>query len=178
VRGEAYFEVARDPARPFFVEANAFAVRAVGTAFAVSSRKSEVIVTVAEGVVRVAPRATPAHEYAGDTPPELSVQLVADQQLRIKDAWPPTPGEVDVRYELAWRDRQLMFRSGDTLSDAVEEFNLRNRVQLRLDPDAATVPVRGSFDAADPVAFAQTMDGTAPITVEKLSPDLLLIKRE
>ena len=60
VRGEAYFKVAKDPARPFFVQANAFAVRAVGTEFAVSRRKREVIVTVAEGSVRVAPSAKSA----------------------------------------------------------------------------------------------------------------------
>ena len=71
------------------------------------------------------------------------MRIVADQQLRIAGTWPVTPSRVDVRYELAWRERQLMFRFGDTLADAVEEFNLRNRVQLRLDPSAAALPVRG-----------------------------------
>lgn len=177
-RGEAYFKVAKDPARPFFVRANAFAIRAVGTEFAVSRRKSGLIVTVAEGSVRVAPSATSARDGTGHIPLELSVLIAADQQLRIAGTWPVTPSQVDVRYELAWRDRQLMFRFGNTFADAVEEFNLRNRVQLRLDPSAAALPVRGSFDASDPVSFAQTMDGTAPISVERLSPDLLLIKAE
>jgi transmembrane sensor len=177
-RGEAYFKVAKDPTRPFVVQANAFAVRALGTEFAVSRRKREWIVTVAQGSVRVAPSAQSARDDTASSPLELSVRIVADQQLRIADTWPVTPSEVDVRYELAWRDRQLMFRSGDTLANAVEEFNLRNRVQLRLDPSAAALPVRGSFDASDPVAFAQTMDGTSPVAVERLSPDLLLIKAE
>lgn len=101
--------------------------------------------------------------------------IVADQQVRIRDAWPVAPTQIDVRYALAWRARQLMFGPGDTLADAVEEFNLRNRLQLRLDPSAAALPVRGSFDASDPVAFALTMDGTAPIFVERLAPDLLLL---
>jgi transmembrane sensor len=177
-RGEVYFKVAKDPARPFLVQANDYAVRAVGTEFAVSRRKSELIVTVAEGSVRVAPSVRSARADATDTPPELSVQIVADQQLRIAGTWPVTPSQVDVRYELAWRERQLMFRFGDTLADAAEEFNLRNRVQLRLDPSAAALPVRGSFDASDPVAFAQIMDGTSPIAVERLAPDLLLIKAQ
>jgi transmembrane sensor len=176
VRGEAYFKVAKDPARPFFVQANAYAVRAVGTEFAVSRRKSELIVTVAEGSVHVAPSAGSARGDATGTPAELSVRIVADQQLRIADTWPVTPSRVDVRYELAWRERQLMFRFGDTLADAVEEFNVRNRVQLRLDPSAAALPVRGSFDASDPVAFAQIMDGMPPIAVARLAPDVLLIK--
>jgi transmembrane sensor len=176
VRGEAYFKVAKDPARPFFVQANAYAVRAVGTEFAVSRRKSELIVTVADGSVHVAPSAGSVRDDAAEIPPELSVRIVADQQLRIAGTWPVTPSRVDVRYELAWRVRLLLFRFGDTLADAVEEFTLRNRVQLRLDPSAAALPVRGSFDASDPVAFAQIMDGMSSIAVERLAPDLLLIK--
>jgi transmembrane sensor len=171
-RGEAYFKIAKDPARPFFVQANAFAVRATGTEFAVARRKSEVIVTVAAGSVRVAP----GSRWNGGS--ELSVRIAANQQLRISDTWPATPRQVDVRYELAWRERQLMFRAGDTLADAVEEFNLRNRIQLQLDPRAAALPVRGSFDASDPVAFARTMDGTAPVAMEQLSPDSLRIELE
>jgi transmembrane sensor len=175
LRGEAYFKVAKDPTRPFFVHANAFAVRAVGTEFAVSRRERELIVTVTEGAVRVAPNAKSASD---DSAPELGVPVVADEQLRIADTWPATPSHIDVHYELAWRDRQVMFRAGDTLAHAVEEFNRRNRVQLRLDPSAAALPVRGSFDASDPEAFARTMDGTSSIAVERLSQGVLLIKAE
>jgi transmembrane sensor len=172
-RGEAYFKVAKDAARPFVVEANAFAVEAVGTQFAVTRRASELIVTVAEGFVRVAPSSSAAR--AGAVPLELSVPIVADQQLRIAGTWPVTPDQVDVRYALAWRDRQVMFRAGDTLADAAEEFNGRNRVQLRLAPGVAPLPVRGSFDASDPLAFAQTIDKTSPVAVRRLSADTLLV---
>lgn len=175
-RGEAYFKVAKDPLRPFQVEANTFAVLAVGTEFAVSRRKGEVIVTVSEGVVRVAPSAGSKKPGAGD-----DVQIRADYQLRIAgmDTWPVQPSRIDIRHELAWRNRQLMFQIGDTLAEAVEEFNLRNRVQLQLDPRAAGLPVRGSFDAADPVAFAQTVDRTSSrVAVQKLAAEILLIKAE
>jgi transmembrane sensor len=171
-RGEACFKVAKDPARPFFVQANAFAVRATGTEFAVARRNSELIVTVAEGSVRVAPS---SRSEGGN---DLSLPIAADQQVRIVATWPTTPRHVDVRYELAWRERQLMFRAGDTLADAVEEFNLRNRIQLQVDPRVAAVPVRGSFDASDPIAFARIMDGTAPVAIERLSPDSLRIEPE
>ena len=172
-RGEAYFKVAKDPARPFSVRATAFAVRATGTEFAIARRKNELIVTVVEGSVRVAPS---SRSKGGDD--ELSVPIAADEQLRIADTWPATPRQVDVRYELAWRERQLMFRAGDTLADAVEEFNLRNRIQLQLDPPAAAVPVRGIFDASNPVAFARIMDSTAPVAIEQLSADLLRIESD
>jgi transmembrane sensor len=172
--------VAEDATRPFLVEANAFAVRAVGTEFAVSRRKDELIVTVREGKVRVTPSDKSTKSRVGyDEPAELSVPIAADYQLRIAGgAWPVTPSRIDVHYALAWREKQLMFKAGDTLADAVEEFNLRNRLQLRLDPRASSLPVRGSFDASDPVAFAQTVDKTSPVAVRRLAADELLIKAE
>jgi transmembrane sensor len=180
VRGEAYFKVAKDPTRPFLVQANAYAVQAVGTEFAVSRRKDEVIVTVREGTVRVAPSAKSRKSRGSDDEPlQLTVPISADYQLRITDSWPVTPSRIDVRYALAWRERQLMFKAGDTLADAVEEFNLRNKVQLRLDPRARSLPVRGSFDASDPVAFARTVDKTSPVVaVRRLAADTLLITAE
>jgi transmembrane sensor len=179
VRGEAYFKVAKDTTRPFVVEAKTYAVRAVGTEFAVSHRNDELLVTVSEGLVRVAPRAKSAKSSAADDGPlELSVPIGAHQQLRIAGTWPVTPSRVDVRYALAWRDGQLMFQPGDTLADAVEEFNLRNRVQLRIDPRAATLPVRGSFRASDPAAFAQSIDKTSPVAVRRLAANTLLIQAE
>ena len=179
VRGEAYFKVAKDASRPFLVQANAYAVQAVGTEFAVSTRKDEVIVTVREGKVRVTPNSKSTKSRAQDEEPsELSVPIAADYQLRIADTWPVKPSRIDVRYALAWRERQLMFKAGNTLADAVEEFNLRNRIQLRLDPRAGALPVRGSFDASDPVAFAQTVDKTSPVAVRRLAADTLLINAE
>jgi len=180
VRGEAYFKVAKDARRPFRVQANSFAVQAVGTEFAVSSRKDEVVVTVREGEVRVTPSSGSAKSRVSeDEPLEISVPIAADFQLRIvADHWPVTPNRIDVRYALAWREKQLMFKAGDTLADAVEEFNLRNRVQLRLDPRASSLPVRGSFDAADPVAFARTVDKRTGVAVQRLAADTLLIEVE
>jgi ferric-dicitrate binding protein FerR (iron transport regulator) len=137
------------------------------------------LVTVSEGLVRVAPRAKSTKSSAVDDGPlELSVAIDADHQLRIADAWPVMPTRVDVRSALAWRDGQLMFQPGDTLADAVEEFNLRNRVQLRIDARAATLPVRGRFSASDPVAFAQTIDRDSPVAVRRVAANTLLIHAE
>ena len=180
-RGEAYFKVAKDPTRSFLVQAKAFAVQAVGTEFAVSHRKDELIVTVREGTVRVTPSTESTKSRVSiDEPSDFSVPISADYQLRITDSntWPLTPNRIDVRYELAWCEKQLMFKAGDTLADAVNEFNLRNHVQLRVDARAASLPVRGSFDASDPVAFAQTVDKTSPVVVQRLTADALLIKAE
>lgn len=53
VRGEVHFTVAKNPSRPFIVDAGDVAVRAVGTAFNVRLRNDSVDVLVTEGKVRV-----------------------------------------------------------------------------------------------------------------------------
>src|SRR5579863_5189362 len=52
-RGEAYFKVIHDAARPFWVVSDGTWVRDVGTAFNVDLRENGVRVTVSEGTVKV-----------------------------------------------------------------------------------------------------------------------------
>ncbi len=65
-RGEAYFEVARDAARPFVVDAGGHRVTALGTAFVVRHDATRTAVTLVEGKVavsgagKVEPIASPA----------------------------------------------------------------------------------------------------------------------
>jgi len=54
-RGRALFHVSKDAARPFTVHAGDTNVRALGTIFGVEQRNQNVIVTVSEGKVAVAP---------------------------------------------------------------------------------------------------------------------------
>ena len=53
VRGEAFFDVAKDPTRPFIVTAGPRQVIAVGTAFNVRLQDTQVRVTLVEGRVQV-----------------------------------------------------------------------------------------------------------------------------
>src|SRR5690349_16119807 len=52
-RGEALYEVMKDPSRPFNVYANGHIVQAVGTAFDVHLKPKQVEVTVTKGTVKV-----------------------------------------------------------------------------------------------------------------------------
>ena len=74
-RGRALFHVAKNPYRPFLVQADDTTVRAVGTTFGVEQLPRGIIVTVAEGKVAVFPtsRASAAAAQNGDVPsPEVS----------------------------------------------------------------------------------------------------------
>jgi transmembrane sensor len=146
LRGEGRFQVAPDKARPFTVAAADAAVRAVGTAFTVRLRDSEQVdVLVSEGKVAVQSarvQHTPplnAGEAAVVLPDSVSVSRVEPQLLARR---------------LAWTSGRLEFR-GETLGEAVQEFNRYNRRQIRLaDASLAALRVGGSFGATDPESFA------------------------
>src|SRR5262249_45760869 len=98
-RGEALFDVARDPARPFVGEGGAVRVRAVGTAFVVRYENgSDVEVTVSRGAVDV---------WRQASLPKSRTRLVAGRRIvatpqAFKPAEPLT--EIQVAQALAWRD--------------------------------------------------------------------------
>jgi transmembrane sensor len=171
VRGEGRFQVAHDKSRPFTVAAADAAVRAVGTAFSVRLHESEQVdVLVSEGKVAVASASVQdappvsAGEAAVVLPDRVSVSRVEPQLLARR---------------LAWTTGHLEFR-GETLREAVTEFNRYNRRQVRLgDESLATLRVGGNFAATDPESFAGalassfklrvTLDGTNEIVLR--TPD-------
>lgn len=155
-RGEALFQVAKDPARPFIVEAGLAIVRATGTRFAVDRGDHDVIVTVEEGTVLVSD---------GKGRPG-AVSLTAEEQLTVSEQRPPTIQHVDAARELAWSNRRLVFED-DTVAAAAEEFNRRNRVQLIVDPALGTMQVRGVFHADDPASFADSVAAGKGVVVRE-----------
>lgn len=123
VRGEAHFEVAKNPARPFTVAAQGVAVRAVGTAFKVRLDRSAVEVLVTEGRVGVTPGG--ANSAAGE-PLQLGmgertvVSLVNTVAPRVTVVSPE-----DLASSTAWQPRLLEFNDTPLVA-IVAEFNRAN----------------------------------------------------
>jgi len=156
-RGEAMFKVSKDASRPFIVDAGAAVARAVGTRFGVERREDRIRVTVAEGKVAVVRGdQAAALEHAVDL--KVATSLVADEGLEIPLNAPTVPlhvQKVNSAHALAWANGQLILQT-ETVGEAVEEFNRRNQLQLRVDdPEIASWHLCCVFDAADPEAFAK-----------------------
>jgi transmembrane sensor len=159
VRGEALFEVAHDKFRPFIVQANDTAVRAVGTAFAVRLDAAQVDVTVTEGVVEVADSKTMSGGgVATPAASKFEVKRVAAHERlviapsRAQNVEPIAPAQAN--RQLAWREGMVSF-DGESLLTAVAEINRHNRRQIVVDdPALASMPVVGIFRATDLQGFA------------------------
>lgn len=91
--GEAFFTVAKDPQRPFFVETAAGTVRVTGTQFNVRTESASGLeVTVEEGTVQVRTGRQPVHELAkGDRlirkSEDVAVVRLAPRELQDFLAW-------------------------------------------------------------------------------------------
>jgi transmembrane sensor len=160
IRGEAFFTVAYEKLRPFYVKAARTLVCAMGTAFSVrihDDRSVEVL--VAEG--RVALGTTEPGSGSGEPVlADLAPQAATDQSVSA------SPNSLVIKQEapgyvarkLAWTMGNISF-DGETLTEAVREFNRYNRRHLAIaDPAIAQMKVGGSFEATDPESFAATLE--------------------
>jgi transmembrane sensor len=148
LRGEALFDVAKDPARPFVVVAGDVRVRAVGTSFTVRTHADgQVGVIVREGVVEV---------WRGDR--GEPVRLSAEHAVRVADAGvlaPVVVGAAAVDRAMAWRQGQIDL-DGLTLGQAADEFaRYSDRHIVIDDPTVARLKMTGLFSASDPDGFAK-----------------------
>jgi transmembrane sensor len=151
-RGEAWFQVAKDPTRPFVVEAGPVRVQAVGTAFSVRRRGEGAEVQVTEGIVEV---------WSADRP-EARIRISAGASAYVADKTGPQVPRADdteIDRRLAWRTGQIIL-DGDTLGAAAEEFNRYNDRRLVIDdPALAGERLFGRFRTNEPDAFARAAAG-------------------
>ena len=137
IRGQAYLEVAADPARPFEVLVGAVHVRDVGTHFNVYRRESLLEVTTLEGAVSVETASGSTIARAGQ---QATVPLGGGAVILLN---------VNAEDAIAWRSGRLVFRQRPLL-EVVSEFNRYSEVQIEIDsPDLGQMPVSGVISTQD-----------------------------
>jgi transmembrane sensor len=149
-RGEAFFTVAHDTQRPFWVHAGDRWVRAVGTAFNVYLRPASVQVTVSEGTVKVVNAAGPESPPADTAYERVGSAGTAGEQADLR-------GHADViralnaaqiKRLLAWRNSTLDFQ-GEPLGDVVNELMRYTTLKIEIKDDSLReLPVGGTFQAS------------------------------
>ena len=164
-RGEAFFEVAKDPKRPFVVRAGDKRIVAVGTQFSVRRNGDDVRVVVTEGTVRLESNGGALHlRESGDAPnlvptTPAAIPLTAGSVARARDRDLLLQSEPLRQAEamLSWRQGYLTFH--DTpLGDAIAEFNRYNVHQIQIgDPTVASIEISGTFRPTNYNAFVRLL---------------------
>ncbi|MFC5345564.1 FecR domain-containing protein [Brevundimonas staleyi] len=172
VEGEALFDVAPDPARPFIVDAGATQARAVGTSFTVRRLGDEPVeVLVREGVVEVERRgkARPPVRISADVRATSPVDQTSPVMTTIV-------GAGAVGRELAWREGRIAFE-GETLGQAAAKFARYSETRIVIDdPRIAAEEITGLFQANDPVGFTRAVASSFGLKAEVGEGEVRLIR--
>ncbi|QNE41070.1 DUF4974 domain-containing protein [Hymenobacter sp. NBH84] len=130
LEGEAFFEVSKNPHRPFRVHSGALVTRVLGTRFNVDARPgaAQVAVSLVEGRVEVLDQQTTYQLAPGQ-------QLLADRRTGRMYRQPFSADRVT-----GWRQRQLIFQN-EKLADVADQIERLYGVKLVF-ADTATANVR------------------------------------
>jgi transmembrane sensor len=166
VRGEAFFDVAKDSARPLIVYAGQRRITALSAQFSVRKKPDSVHVAVVAGSIRVVPAAamskTPLPRMddpdSTDTPDSidkpdstdtpagsttLSASMVAD--IHGDQVTPGSARAADIERSLAWRHGYIALANA-SLSELVAEFNRYTTREIVIaDPALQSVRIGGNF---------------------------------
>ncbi|MDY6947071.1 MAG: FecR family protein [Pseudomonadota bacterium] len=183
--GQALFEVAKNPARPFVVVSGKTSVQAVGTQFDVYRKSTGTVVTVLEGRVAVSEDTAriPASKFVLTRPPNMDsatagggrpVLLSAGERIVVTPKAILTPQATDVEAAIAWTQNKLVFDT-TPLSDVVMEFNRYSRAPLVLD-DAALDDIRisGVFTSTGVDNLVQFLQQRFDVTVTTIDGQIHL----
>jgi transmembrane sensor len=174
-QGEAYFEVAHDPGRPFIVQSPFGSVRAVGTKFIVrieASGKLSVIVT--EGKVLVAQDAATLINKEGAA---LATPLIAGQELSVtsrRDFAVSQIANEELGEQLAWRQGDIVFE-GEPLGEAAAQLQRYTKRKIIVDARVAHYSVGGYFRTNELDAFAETLESVFPVKALKSDDELRIV---
>lgn len=123
LRGEAYFDVKKDPNHPFIVDAGKVKTRVLGTAFNVNSKDDKVIVTVTRGLVEV-----------GDDK-QVFGKIKPDQQITVntvKNDFVMKPIKADS--SITWKNQNIVL-DGISLAEASDIIGRKFGVAIKIKND-------------------------------------------
>lgn len=165
LKGEGYFEVASDRARPFVVEVGALRIEALGTAFNVNLVGDRAEVTVTQSSVSVV---SAAIKDAIRLDQGMRLMADADGRLGAIEA-------VSADSRIAWRARRLTFEERP-LPLVVAEIgrHLPGRIVIA-NPSLERRRISGSFDLADPAAALDSFAAAFGLTALRAGPLLTVI---
>lgn len=145
LEGDAFFDVARNEAKPFIIHTGSVSTRVLGTSFRVKTLTDRsVVVSVATGRVEVREHSNGDVHTLAQLVPGRKVTWDAGTRQAVE-------GHVDVYGLEQWKQGDLVFDE-ETMTDIAAELQQRYNVTIRVDDKALeTKRVSGSFAAGKPV---------------------------
>jgi transmembrane sensor len=166
---EAVFDVAKDPARPFFIEAGDREIRVVGTEFNVLHQGGDVKVTVRRGVVEVRPKGAPGS-------PPLARLTKGQALVHHEGQGGDAVATADPDAAMAWTTGRLVFQ-GERLSEVAATLARYGGQPIEVAPNARDMRVTASLTIGSEDAMVRSLSDFLPVQVERRTDSLRLSLR-
>ncbi|MBA6390893.1 FecR domain-containing protein [Colwellia sp. BRX10-3] len=186
VKGEALFEVAHDPNRPFIVYAGDRLVQAIGTKFVVHLKSEDIQVTVTDGKVKMSKVAlnttlTDINDLTNTAIQKDDVYIIKGEKVVVTQDKTPTLTFIkaeNMARELSWLNGKLIFVN-EELSDVIEEINRYVEIEIVLnDPTLHDIPISGRFDLKDSEALIEAIELSFNMKSERIGSNKVLLTKK
>jgi len=156
--GEAFFEVAKDPDRPFIINAGDIRIEVLGTSFNVKAYEDqeEIEVTVSTGKVAV---------YSIDNPDERVILVKGEKAIFYKSN---TKIEISINEDInfdSWKTKQIIFE--DTpMPEVIRIINEIYKSDLKLvGSQVLDCPVTTTFDNQSLESILNVLESTLDLSI-------------
>jgi transmembrane sensor len=178
VSGQAFFSVAKDPLRPFFVNTASARIRVVGTRFDVRRNGDRVKVSVEEGIVDVVHKAVGGYgreQAALERQDAEPVRLLAGQLLRLDQEVASEVSSVDSGELASWRQGKLVYHNA-RLSEVVADANRYRQGVITLGAEQLKeLRVTASFEVDQVDLMVAMLEQSLPVQVFHEANDRVVI---
>jgi transmembrane sensor len=165
-KGEAFFHVTHNGARPFMVMVGNHRITDIGTEFVIRREASDVKVSLVEGRAQF-------ERADGATKP--AVLMAGDVVVATANTFTVTHKAIrELNETLAWRRGALIFFH-TSLAQAAEEINRYNEQKVVIaDADAARLQINGTFPANDVRLFGRVAHVVLGVNVENRNGEVVI----
>jgi transmembrane sensor len=169
--GEAYFRIAHNADRPFFVEAGGTIVRVIGTEFEVKASGARVKVSVRRGIVEVTKPGPILAAMGG-----ISFRLTGGEELAIPDTTPVIAAVHKAEGPpAAWLEGFLAYDDA-RLSDVVADANRYSSVPIRItDPALAGLRVTAAYPTDQLDRMLASLDAGLPVDIDRTDGEIRIV---
>jgi transmembrane sensor len=186
IKGEALFDVAHDPNRPFIVYAGDRLVQAIGTKFVVHLESENIQVTVTDGKVKMSK--VPLNKALIDIKSlnnssiqKDDVYIVKGEKAIVSSDHTPKITRIkseNMQRELSWLDGKLIFVN-EELFDVIEEINRYIDIKIVLkDPSLHKISISGRFDLADSEALIEAIELSFNMKSQRIDTKHVLLTKK
>lgn len=171
-RGEAFFDVAKNPKRPFSVVTGNRVVTAIGTQFNISKQHNRVVVTVAEGKISLTPESEKVE------PDKVkNAYLVAGQRVSYTASNVSEIVTTSSKAPLSWRNGKLQYME-EKLVYVVEDINRYSSIKIRFaDEKTKALLYSGTVFTSSLDDWISVLPNAFPVNVSYVSESEVILSR-